>query len=84
MNIFAEFDARIKKTLQDIDLKPKDGGDLDLSRIGVEPPREDPRDEAAEREVRRNDAWSSSNGNQGVWTMKLAPLCAFVSAHLRH
>ncbi|MBC2885007.1 arginine--tRNA ligase [Ochrobactrum sp. CM-21-5] len=40
MNIFADFDARIKKTLQDIDLKPKEGGDLDLSRIGVEPPRD--------------------------------------------
>ncbi|ERU00609.1 arginyl-tRNA synthetase [Brucella sp. 04-5288] len=40
MNIFADFDARIKKTLQDIDLKPKDGGELDLSRIGVEPPRD--------------------------------------------
>ncbi len=40
MNIFADFDARIKKTLQDIDLKIKDGGDLDLSRVGVEPPRD--------------------------------------------
>ncbi len=40
MNIFADFDARIKKTLQDIDLKAKDGGDLDLSRITVEPPRD--------------------------------------------
>jgi len=40
MNIFADFDARIKKTLQDIDLKPKDGGELDLSRVGVEPPRD--------------------------------------------
>ncbi|AAX74254.1 arginyl-tRNA synthetase [Brucella abortus 01-4165] len=40
MNIFADFDARIKKTFQDIDLKPKDGGELDLSRIGVEPPRD--------------------------------------------
>ncbi len=40
MNIFADFNARIKKTLQAIDLKTKDGGDLDLSRIGVEPPRD--------------------------------------------
>ncbi|MBN9045516.1 MAG: arginine--tRNA ligase [Rhizobiales bacterium] len=40
MNIFADFDARIKKTLQDIDLKSKDGGELDLSRVGVEPPRD--------------------------------------------
>ncbi|MBB2973914.1 arginine--tRNA ligase [Mesorhizobium sp. RMAD-H1] len=40
MNIFADFDARIKKTLQSIDLKTKDGGALDLSRVGVEPPRD--------------------------------------------
>lgn len=40
MNIFTDFDERIKKTLQDIDLKAKDGGDLDLSRVGVEPPRD--------------------------------------------
>lgn len=40
MNIFADFDARIKKTLQDIDLKTKDGGDVDLSRVSVEPPRD--------------------------------------------
>ncbi|MDR6431152.1 arginine--tRNA ligase [Brucella pseudogrignonensis] len=40
MNIFADFDARIKKTLQEIDLKTKDGSELDLSRISVEPPRD--------------------------------------------
>ncbi|MBV2142879.1 arginine--tRNA ligase [Falsochrobactrum sp. TDYN1] len=40
MNIFADFDARIKKTLQNIDLKSKDGGELDLSRVSVEPPRD--------------------------------------------
>ncbi|PYE89718.1 arginine--tRNA ligase [Phyllobacterium leguminum] len=40
MNIFADFDARIKKTLQKLDLKAKDGGDLDLSRVAVEPPRD--------------------------------------------
>ncbi|MFK4823863.1 arginine--tRNA ligase [Paenochrobactrum sp. BZR 588] len=40
MNIFTDFDERIKKTLQDIDLKAKDGGELDLSRVGVEPPRD--------------------------------------------
>jgi len=40
MNIFADFDARIKKTLQSIDLKTKDDDALDLSRVGVEPPRD--------------------------------------------
>ncbi|RCS24544.1 arginine--tRNA ligase [Phyllobacterium salinisoli] len=40
MNIFADFDQRIKKTLQGIDLTPKDGVALDLSRVGVEPPRD--------------------------------------------
>ena len=40
MNIFADFDERIKKIVQTIDLKSKDGGALDLSRIAVEPPRD--------------------------------------------
>jgi arginyl-tRNA synthetase len=40
MNIFAEFDERIKKTVQALDLKDKDGGALDLGRIAVEPPRD--------------------------------------------
>lgn len=40
MNIFADFSARIEKALQEIDLKDKDGGNLDLSRIAVEPPRD--------------------------------------------
>lgn len=40
MNIFADFDTRIKKVLQGLDLKAKDGGDLDLSRVAVEPPRD--------------------------------------------
>ena len=40
MNIFADFDARIKKTLQSIDIKSKEGDELDLSRVGVEPPRD--------------------------------------------
>ncbi|KXF77224.1 arginine--tRNA ligase [Paramesorhizobium deserti] len=40
MNIFADFDARIKKTLQSIDLKTKDGDAPDLSRVSVEPPRD--------------------------------------------
>ncbi|BCH25247.1 arginine--tRNA ligase [Mesorhizobium sp. L-8-3] len=40
MNIFAEFNERIKKIVQDLDLKDKDGGVLDLGRIAVEPPRD--------------------------------------------
>ncbi|GGA84794.1 arginine--tRNA ligase [Brucella endophytica] len=40
MNIFADFDTRIKNTLQTLDLKAKDGGVLDLSRVSVEPPRD--------------------------------------------
>lgn len=40
MNIFTDFDVKIKKTLQDLDLKDKDGGALDFSRVGVEPPRD--------------------------------------------
>ncbi len=40
MNIFADFNERIKKTVETIDLKSKEGGTLDLSRITVEPPRD--------------------------------------------
>ncbi|RUU00535.1 arginine--tRNA ligase [Mesorhizobium sp. USDA-HM6] len=40
MNIFADFNARIVKAVEALDLKDKDGGTLDLSRIAVEPPRD--------------------------------------------
>ncbi|MEJ1120607.1 arginine--tRNA ligase [Phyllobacterium sp. CCNWLW109] len=40
MNIFADFDARIKNALQALDLKTTDGAAVDLSRVGVEPPRD--------------------------------------------
>jgi arginyl-tRNA synthetase len=40
MNIFADFNARIIKAVEALDLKDKDGGTLDLSRIAVEPPRD--------------------------------------------
>ncbi len=40
MNIFADFNARIIKAVETFDLKDKDGGTLDLSRIAVEPPRD--------------------------------------------
>ncbi|TIN42130.1 MAG: arginine--tRNA ligase [Mesorhizobium sp.] len=40
MNIFADFNARIIKAVEALDLKGKDGGSLDLSRVAVEPPRD--------------------------------------------
>ena len=40
MNIFADFNERIKKVVQTLDLKAKEGGAPDLSRIAVEPPRD--------------------------------------------
>lgn len=40
MNIFADFNARITRAVEVLDLKDKDGGSLDLSRIAVEPPRD--------------------------------------------
>ena len=40
MNIFADFNERVIKAVQGLDLKSKDGGALDLSRIAVEPPRD--------------------------------------------
>ncbi|UCI05094.1 arginine--tRNA ligase [Mesorhizobium sp. B1-1-8] len=40
MNIFADFNARITKAVEALDLKDKEGGSPDLSRIAVEPPRD--------------------------------------------
>ncbi len=40
MNIFADFNDRIKKAVESLELKGKDGGAPDLSRILVEPPRD--------------------------------------------
>lgn len=40
MNIFADFTGRVIKIVQGLDIKAKDGGHLDLSRIAVEPPRD--------------------------------------------
>ncbi|RWC36140.1 MAG: arginine--tRNA ligase [Mesorhizobium sp.] len=40
MNIFADFNARITRAVEALDLKDKDGSPLDLSRIAVEPPRD--------------------------------------------
>ena len=35
MNVFADFNERIKKAVESLDLKTADGGTLDLSRIAV-------------------------------------------------
>lgn len=40
MNIFADFNERVIKAVQGLDLKGKEGVALDLSRIAVEPPRD--------------------------------------------
>ncbi|MDP3895300.1 MAG: arginine--tRNA ligase [Mesorhizobium sp.] len=40
MNIFADFSARIRKAVETLALTAKDGGQLDLSRMTVEPPRD--------------------------------------------
>src|SRR2546430_12263846 len=40
MNIFADFNARIVKAVEALDLKDKDGASPDLSRIAIEPPRD--------------------------------------------
>ena len=40
MNIFADFNARIVKAVEALDLKDKEGKSPDLSRITVEPPRD--------------------------------------------
>ena len=40
MNIFADFNERIIKIVEALDLKDKDGGTVDVTRISVEPPRD--------------------------------------------
>ncbi|MEP9371657.1 arginine--tRNA ligase [Mesorhizobium sp. KR1-2] len=40
MNIFADFNERVIKVVEALDLKDKDGGVVDASRIAVEPPRD--------------------------------------------
>ncbi|WP_269930025.1 arginine--tRNA ligase [Aminobacter sp. HY435] len=40
MNIFADFNERITKAVEALELTPKDGGVLDLTRLAVEPPRD--------------------------------------------
>ena len=40
MNLFSDFALRIEKALDHIDIQSKDGSNLDLSRLTVEPPRD--------------------------------------------
>ncbi|WP_309085391.1 arginine--tRNA ligase [Chelativorans sp.] len=40
MNIFADFSDRVAKAVTALGLRAADGGDLDLSRLTVEPPRD--------------------------------------------
>ncbi len=40
MNIFADFNARIRTVVDALALTPRDGGALDTSRVTVEPPRD--------------------------------------------
>ncbi len=40
MNIFADFNGRIRKIVEALDLRTSDGAEPDLSRAGVEPPRD--------------------------------------------
>jgi len=40
MNVFSDFNERIVKVVEALDLKAKNGSDIDLSRIAVEPPRD--------------------------------------------
>ncbi|EJF90896.1 arginyl-tRNA synthetase [Bartonella vinsonii subsp. arupensis OK-94-513] len=40
MNVFKNFEKKIKKTLELSDIKGKNGEDLDLSKITVDPPRD--------------------------------------------
>ena len=40
MNLFTDFDSRIKNVLENIDIVREKRGELDFARIGVEPPRD--------------------------------------------
>lgn len=40
MNVFKNFEKKIKKSLESSDIKGKNGEDLDLSKITVDPPRD--------------------------------------------
>ena len=40
MNLFSEFTDKIKKVIQSLEIKAKDGVDLDLSNVLAEPPRD--------------------------------------------
>ncbi|MCO6186158.1 arginine--tRNA ligase [Rhizobium sp. L1K21] len=40
MNLFTDFETRIKDVIQSLDIVKEQGGDIDLSRLTVEPPRD--------------------------------------------
>ncbi len=40
MNLFTDFEKRIKNVVQSIEIKPENGSEVDLSRVAVEPPRD--------------------------------------------
>src|SRR3954470_10566021 len=40
MNIFSDFNERIRALIEALGINAKDGGSLDLSRVSVEPPRD--------------------------------------------
>ncbi|WEX07333.1 arginine--tRNA ligase [Chelativorans sp. AA-79] len=40
MNIFADFSDRVLNAVKALGLKPKEGGELDFSRVAIEPPRD--------------------------------------------
>ena len=71
MNIFADFNARIVKAVESLDLKDKDGGAPDLSRIAVEPPRSPAQMERAVKgQVDGRYQWvvfTSTNAVRAVW-----------------
>ncbi len=40
MNLFTDFEKRIKNVVQSIEIKPENGSEVDLSRVAIEPPRD--------------------------------------------
>ena len=40
MNLFTDFEARIKLALEDIDIIKEKRSELDFRRVGIEPPRD--------------------------------------------
>ena len=49
MNLFTDFDARIKTALEQIDLVKEKRSEVDFGRIAIEPPRDPSHDVRRER-----------------------------------